>query len=310
MGSQVVEIDESVVVFGSSSYAVIERIAMCMRGAPEYTVTRPGAERILIARVVRRGFGRRTVSCTVTVVNEPQRLLVGFRGEIEAHLVEQLRAAALGRSRETEPQADVVSQHVRNPSATGPEFTATPISQVPGMVLAVPAFKSLRPPTVSLPQQRSDVLPQVQIQGSPNGAPVSAVVPGSVPEGDRTIIRRATGSLSPPSVSSDITPMIVISDGRRIEVTNVVLFGRDPSARANEPTGTLVRINDALVSKTHLAIFRNGNQLWVEDRGSVNGTLLTDLAGRGLALEPGRRALLATGSTLTIGDTTLVYALG
>lgn len=306
MGSHMVLIDETVVAFGASSYAVVERIEIVIRGASDYTVTRPGSERILIARVVRRGLSRRTATCTVTVVNEPQRLIVAIRGEIEAYLVDQLRAAATGRSREPMVEMDVVTPAAVGTSPTTSIFSPTSIGPPPGMVPSEPNSASPARLSGGVSERRSKMWMPPPARPPHSPAPV---IHAPESESELTIIRPSSDSHSTPRVAPGVVSVIAVSDGRRIEVAEVVLFGRDPSPRANEPTGTLIRVDDALVSKTHLAIGRHGEQLWAEDRGSVNGSLLADKTGRTFTLEPERRVLLTAGSSITIGDTTLTYAI-
>ena len=108
VATQLAVVDDAVVVSGSSTRSVIERIEIVMRRADGYTVTRPAADKLLIGRVVRKFASKRTAICTITVVSEPQRLVVSIHGEIGRDMVEPLKAAAAGIAR-----ADVDDLHVK-----------------------------------------------------------------------------------------------------------------------------------------------------------------------------------------------------
>ena len=96
--------------------------------------------------------------------------------------------------------------------------------------------------------------------------------PGAAPPGgaadDRTKLH-ATASRRPATAESDRTPSIRIkvgSDPTTREFTAKVRVGRDP--------GCTIRIDDDGVSRTHAEIFPLGNQWYVRDLGSSNGTYL------------------------------------
>lgn len=64
--------------------------------------------------------------------------------------------------------------------------------------------------------------------------------------------------------------------------------------------GNDIVIDNPLVSKSHCAIFVNGNSITVYDLGSLNGTLVDDVK-----LEKGGNRTAQLGSTLTVADTRL-----
>lgn len=83
------------------------------------------------------------------------------------------------------------------------------------------------------------------------------------------------------------------ADGkRRYRVKHSLLLGRSPSAA--------IRLTDPRVSRVHARIERRGIDVYVEDLGSRNGTLLN---GTHLAHE----ALLQPGDRVRIGSTDVVF---
>jgi pSer/pThr/pTyr-binding forkhead associated (FHA) protein len=74
----------------------------------------------------------------------------------------------------------------------------------------------------------------------------------------------------------------VILDGdREIPVTRLTLFGRNPQPRPGEDDAQLIKVVDEArtVSKTHLAINVDSRGVFVTDRGSTNGSAVTDPQG-------------------------------
>jgi hypothetical protein len=69
----------------------------------------------------------------------------------------------------------------------------------------------------------------------------------------------------------------------------------------------LVAIADPLLSRTHLAVGVSRETVWVEDRGSANGTEL-HLGDQVVALSPDHRTAVALPCRLQAGDTTVTIA--
>ena len=96
--------------------------------------------------------------------------------------------------------------------------------------------------------------------------------------------------------------MVMLDDGREIEVSGLVLLGRNPQPRAGEEDAQLIKVADETrtVSKSHLALGVDGNGMYVMDRGSTNGSTVTNqdgssqpcLAGDLVAVHPGTRGVV------------------
>lgn len=96
----------------------------------------------------------------------------------------------------------------------------------------------------------------------------------------------------------------VLDDGRTVQVTGLVLLGRNPTARPSEEDAQLIKIGDEsrTVSKTHLALGVDANGLWVMDRGSTNGSTVTTQDGTSQPCEPGALVEVQVDSIVSFGD--------
>ncbi len=94
------------------------------------------------------------------------------------------------------------------------------------------------------------------------------------------------------------------STGDESTLTGTALIGRRPLAQPGEIVDHVITIVDPArtVSKTHLEVGRHDGDLWVCDRFSVNGTVITDAEGITRSLEPGRRYLARRGATVVFGE--------
>ncbi len=97
------------------------------------------------------------------------------------------------------------------------------------------------------------------------------------------------------------------STGEVATVTGPALIGRRPLAQVGESIEHLIAVVDPqrTVSKTHLEVGQHEGELWVCDRFSVNGTVITDAEGIIRTLEPGRRYLVRSGATVVFGEQSL-----
>ncbi|MET0789328.1 MAG: FHA domain-containing protein [Cellulomonas sp.] len=95
-----------------------------------------------------------------------------------------------------------------------------------------------------------------------------------------------------------------LSDGRRITVERTALVGRNPASDADVQ---LVRVVDPgrSVSKTHLQIGVEPGGVWVADRGSTNGTVVTLPDGAQVVCRVDQQVRLRVGSTVAFGDCAL-----
>lgn len=170
-------------------------------------------------------------------------------------------------------------------------------------------------------QQNSQATPAVTAEARPVPASPNAPAPaGSAPAGPATPSAAPApasvalgsskptgqGSAGPPPATSHLDRgwCAVLDDDRRLEITGLVLLGRNPQARPGEDDAELVKVADETrtVSKTHLAMGVDANGLYVMDRGSTNGTTLTRSNGTSIPCPAGDLLSAADGSIVSFGD--------
>jgi FHA domain len=88
---------------------------------------------------------------------------------------------------------------------------------------------------------------------------------------------------------------LIFSDGLERRLTGDLTIGRDPS-------NDLVLVTKT-VSREHARLVREGGRWYVEDRGSVNGTLLN-----GQRVPPGSRLPLRHADRLQVGSQAIVFS--
>ena len=84
----------------------------------------------------------------------------------------------------------------------------------------------------------------------------------------------------------------------------LVLLGRNPQPRVGEEDATLIKVSDETrtVSKSHLAVGVDVSGLYVMDRGSTNGTMVTAPDGGQRPCPPGDLVDVPGGSVISFGD--------
>ncbi|KGM11554.1 phosphopeptide-binding protein, partial [Cellulomonas bogoriensis 69B4 = DSM 16987] len=121
---------------------------------------------------------------------------------------------------------------------------------------------------------------------------------------DMTRLRPARGKV--PQVPHAVGPDVVLdlTDGRSIHVSGPVLVGRNPTPRAGEEDSTLVAVDDPgrSVSKTHLQLGLDRNGVWVRDRNSTNGTVVTLVDGQQILCGSEQQVRLVPGCSVAFGD--------
>jgi uncharacterized RDD family membrane protein YckC len=97
---------------------------------------------------------------------------------------------------------------------------------------------------------------------------------------------------------------VVLDDGRKIDITGLVLLGRNPHAQPGEEDAQLIKIADETrtVSKSHLAIATDSDGAFLVDRGSTNGSTVTTSGGVSTKCRMGERVRVSEGSIVSIGD--------
>lgn len=94
-------------------------------------------------------------------------------------------------------------------------------------------------------------------------------------------------------------------NGEDVTVSTFVLLGRNPARREDEPLPErIVTVPDERrsVSKTHLAAGVDRAGVWVRDRGSTNGTVITLPDGAQVICAPGQQVRVPVGATVSFGD--------
>ncbi|PZE29036.1 hypothetical protein DEI92_08870 [Curtobacterium sp. MCBD17_034] len=94
------------------------------------------------------------------------------------------------------------------------------------------------------------------------------------------------------------------STGERVGLVGSGLLGRLPRPEPGERIDEVITIVDPgkSVSKTHLELGREGDDLWVSDRFSGNGTVIRHIDGSIRRCEPGRRYRVERGARVDIGE--------
>lgn len=163
--------------------------------------------------------------------------------------------------------------------------TAAPLPPLPGVT----------GPVLPLPRTSSGPSSSGQTNGPTSSGPTSA--DGDL-EDDVEETRIVSGS---PTQS----PFVLhFSTGERFGVHGTGLVGRLPRPQPGERFDDLLTVHDPgkSVSKTHLEIGRDGDDLWVSDRFSGNGTVVRHIDGSIRRCEPGRRYRVERGARVDIGE--------
>lgn len=110
-----------------------------------------------------------------------------------------------------------------------------------------------------------------------------------------------------PVTTGAVAPVVVVLTLDTGQVVTVegdgVLLGRAPARAADDPAMAEVAVADPSlsISKTHLAMLRRGDALFVVDRWSTNGSSLVR-DGVQIALVGGQETLALNGDKVTFGD--------
>lgn len=97
---------------------------------------------------------------------------------------------------------------------------------------------------------------------------------------------------------------VALTDGQRVTITGTALVGRNPAPRSGESADHLIRVADPgrSVSKTHLQLGVDRGGLWIKDRDSTNGTVVTLADGQQILCGAEQQVRLPAGATVAFGD--------
>ena len=109
---------------------------------------------------------------------------------------------------------------------------------------------------------------------------------------------------TPASTAATSPLRAVLPDGRTITTDGLTLLGRSPAGRTGEQVAGTLALEDAAVSKTHLAIRLADGQAWATDRASTNGSVLVR-GGEHETLTAWDEVPLARGDQLLLGTSLL-----
>ncbi|MFF2453547.1 RDD family protein [Isoptericola sp. NPDC058082] len=181
------------------------------------------------------------------------------------------------------------------------------ITGVPGSAARQPAASSAAQPAMPDPQQL-----QQQFQQQPQTQQPAPDVTPEVSEhtsfDTRMQSRAQRQELRPAPV---VGVVLELESGDRHTVDGPARVGRNPEASAGE-TVTLVRIDDPTrsVSKNHADLDVDSAGLWINDRGSTNGTVISVAGLPPRVAEPGARVRVPMGATIHVGDRRIVVHPG
>jgi uncharacterized RDD family membrane protein YckC len=177
--------------------------------------------------------------------------------------------------------------------------TASPVGPLPGPVpggspVMQPVLTGREPELLpDVPEDLTDGADQTDQVGRPGDESVAEVADGwSAPRAAAADLSdgpvAAAGEAGETEQMGQPTPpppnqgwYAVLDDDQELPITRLILFGRNPQPRPGEEDALLVKVVDEArtVSKTHLALFVDSRGVLVADRGSTNGSAVTDPYG-------------------------------
>ena len=102
---------------------------------------------------------------------------------------------------------------------------------------------------------------------------------------------------------------LVVDSGQREKVDCVLVVGREPTGTNGERRLVIPDPTNS-ISRTHLRLGPASGGVWVEDAASTNGTVVRNAAGAVAHLVRGRRTLLPPGTTIIMGERTMMIMSG
>jgi hypothetical protein len=217
---------------------------------------------------------------------------------------------------DTDGQVDLVVGHDDGPddeiepapeSADAPDADLVSAGSVPPMPgsptlpssAPLPEDSAAHPPTAAplppVPGMTAPVLP----------LPVAESVPSSTDADESSQLDEDVDETRIVTKTPTRAPFVLhFSTGERLGVHGTGLLGRLPRPQPGERFDDLLTIHDPgkSVSKTHLEFGRDGDDLWVSDRFSGNGSVIRHIDGSIRRCEPGRRYRVERGARVDVGE--------
>jgi uncharacterized RDD family membrane protein YckC len=187
---------------------------------------------------------------------------------------------------------------------TDPQFAAG--QSAPSTEQTADSAAPLAPPAPEVPPKPLEPPSQLG-QPAPTAPPAqedpvsSQPVQGQFPAGSSPI------EAGPPAVDGrplELGWIAALDDGREIDISGVILLGRNPQPRPGEDDAELIKVADETrtVSKTHLALGVDANGMYVMDRGSTNGSTVTNSSGISKPCPAGDVVSVTEGNIVSFGD--------
>src|SRR5690625_1870265 len=188
---------------------------------------------------------------------------------------------------------------------------------------AVPAAPTTPPAAATPPAHATPPAPT-----APPAAPVAPADPVATPIPDPAPTPPATPAGAPPSPRDDEVEMtrlvrpgqarraysptapepvqarISVSDGQVVDIRGTTLVGRNPAPRPGERAVTLLSVKDPerSVSKTHIILGLDARGLWMADRTSTNGSIVTLADGQQIVCMPEQQVRVTPGAKIQVGN--------
>lgn len=328
-------VDEAIAGVGIPSGVAARRIVEIISADGSYRAVHVGPDRIQFARSFRPTwatvtawctlpialigvvffFVKSTELCTATMEEDHRGTRVRFSGKLDRDVLARLRAAftdpaaaKVGAAAASAVGAPVAQTYATIGAVDGQQPPSGPAVAPVAPLVAPPApvanGSSAAPPAMHGSPQ-PPVAPPAPTPAFTPPAPAPPTAPdagGSTPDaGRRSAWWGGPAGVEPrPAVPVDT---VVLDDGRALDLSKVVLIGRDPAPAPSDNGVALLAIDDPnrSVSKTHLAVGADSAGVWVVDRDSTNGTRLVDAGGVESELLPGERVQVPEGASVCFG---------
>ncbi|WP_082888866.1 FHA domain-containing protein [Leifsonia xyli] len=175
-------------------------------------------------------------------------------------------------------------------------------SSVTSSRLRAPEVADSRPSDTSIISDRVAERPPAPAVAGRFPGEVDLDEDGLPPTQAMTIVSVEEAPPARPAVHRSYT--LSFSTGDVVEVSGSGLVGRRPITQPGEHVDQLIVLSDPTrsVSKTHLEFGLEGDELWICDRYSGNGTVAHPLGGVARQCEAGRRYRVTRGTRVEIGD--------
>lgn len=158
-------------------------------------------------------------------------------------------------------------------------------------------------------EQKAVADPAVQVAATPPVVAMDAPAAGDhAAPSDHTVVAGSVRAVPAPSPGGEV--VVQMDDGSTWVVARPTLIGREPQAGSRDDGFGVLMLADPerSVSRTHVAVGRDNGGLWIQDRSSTNGVLVTEPDGNELKVVAGRTARISSGSRLVLGSRWIVVS--